>query len=284
MSEIPFIDLESADGRFLIRPIMPYVDPIALAEPPHRHSFHELLWIRRGKGHHRIDDQQLTINPETFYLIGKGRIHYFDEGIDLDGFLIRFTDDFLRGGVDDEAWDYRTTLFSHFAVHHELAIAEDELSTFETLLEQLWHEAQREGFGRDDLLRHLLSALLIRLERSRRRLADQVPDSSASSQLFRAFIEQLETSFRSEHHVTFYAKHLGVTSRQLTGLSRKVTGMTAKQLIRERLMLEARRMLYHTNASVKEIAYALGFRDPSYFAKVFKNEAGVAPRSFQMDD
>ena len=283
MSDIPFVDLESGDGRFLIRPVRPVVDPVALQEPPHRHRFHELLWIRQGRGRHRIDDEALELTPQTFYLIGKGRVHYFDEGRDLEGYLIRFTDDFLRGGVDEDSWDYRTTLFSHFAVEKHLSIPDEEMASFEALLAELWLEAQRRGFGRDGVLRHLLSALLLRLERCRRQISDQEAGSSESSQLFRAFVEELERQFRDNHHVAHYARQLGVTSRQLTALSRQTTGRTAKQLIRDRLMLEARRMLYHTNASVKEIAFSLGFRDPSYFAKVFKQETGVAPRAFNLD-
>src|SRR5690606_22538331 len=88
--------------------------------------------------------------------------------------------------------------------------------------------------------------------------------------IFQEFITALEDNFRQEHSVSFYAEQIHMTPRQLSDIVKTCTGKTAKTLILERIILEAKRHLQHTNASIKEIAFALGFKDSSYFSKVFK--------------
>ena len=278
--EIPLLEIGS-NASFHIRPILRQVDPVAIDEPPHRHNFQELIWIKSGSGEYKLDDKVLNIRPLTFYLIAKGQIHYFTQGVDLDGYVIRFTDDFLldESGVKD--WDYRLTLFNHFAVHQSLTIAKDDLRQFEGLILRMVREQEGDEFGRVTLLRHLLSILLIQLERARRYSADEQPTLSANAAIYQAFLMQLERDFKLHHHVQHYADLQYITPRQLSSIVRRFSGKTAKQQVQDRLMLEARRLLQHTNASVKEVAFSLGFQDPSYFSKVFKQAAGVSPHAYK---
>lgn len=285
---IPIFELSSepsvdSAASFHIRPILRNVDPVEINEPPHRHNFQELIWIKSGDGEHKLDQTVLNIKPRTFYLIAQGQVHYFTQGIELDGYVIRFTNDFLlsESGMGD--WDHRQTLFSHFAVHRSLTIAEHELWQFVGLIERMWNEQNGDGFGRTTLLRHLLSILLIQLERARRDTADDHLPLSPHAASYQAFLTHLETDFKRAHHVQHYAKLLHITARQLSSIVRDFSGRTAKQHIQDRLMLEARRYLQHTNASVKEVAYKLGFNDPSYFSKVFKSAVGVSPHAYKAD-
>ena len=279
-SGIPFLEIGS-DASFHIRPILRHVDPIAMDEPPHRHNFQELIWIKSGRGHHKLDDKVLDIRPLTFYLIAKGQVHYFTQGIDLDGYVIRFTDNFLldESGVGD--WDYRLTLFNHFAKHHSLTIPMDDVRLFEGLLLRMEREQDGEAFGRITLLRHLLSVLLIQLERARRQSADEPLPLSPHAAAYQTFLMHLDRDFTQHHHVQYYADLQHMTPRQLSSIVRRFSGKTAKQQMQDRLMVEARRYLQHTNASVKEIAFSLGFHDPSYFSKVFKQAVGVSPHAYK---
>lgn len=278
---IPFLEIGSEASSFHIRPILRQVDPIAMDEPPHRHNFQELIWIKSGSGEHKLDEQVLDIKPRTFYLIAKGQVHYFTQGIDLDGYVIRFTDDFLldESGVGD--WDYRLTLFNHFAVHHSLTIAVEDLRLFEGLILRMEREQEGNRFGRITLLRHLLSILLIQLERTRQQSADDQPPLSPHAATYQLFLTHLDRDYKQHHHVQYYADLQHITPRQLSSIVRRFSGRTAKQQMQDRLILEARRYLQHTNASVKEVAFTLGFHDPSYFSKVFKQAVGVSPHAYK---
>lgn len=279
---IPYFSLESEVGRnFDIRPLRRQVSPELLQEGPHRHSFQELLWVKSGYGRHKIDDDILEIQSDTFYLITRGQVHLFIEGVDLEGYILRFSDEFLPDDMNTSGWDYRMTLFSHFSVHQMLSPHPDDIPTFQLIMDRMWDEMQDNDFGKMHILRHLLSILLILLERSRRRAPEDHSAQDANLEIFQQFIALLEAQHRDHHSVLYYAEQAHLTPRQLSDIARTCTGKTAKTLILERVVLEAKRLLKHSNASVKEISYALGFKDPSYFSKVFKNLTGKSPNQYK---
>jgi len=281
---IPYFFLETEVGRsFDIRPLRRQVSPELLKEGPHRHNFQELLWVRSGQGKHTIDGDILPIESDTFYLIARGQVHIFTEGIDLDGYILRFSDDFLPDDMNTSGWDYRMTLFSHFAVHQMLTPPAEDIPAFQQLMDSMWDEVQKDNFGKMNILRHWLSILLIMLERSRRNLPEVTTQQDPQLSTFQSFVDLLEDNMHAHHSVGFYADHVHLTPRQLSSITKTFTGRTAKQIILERVILESKRLLKHSNASVKEISYALGFNDPSYFSKVFKNMTGMSPNQFKED-
>lgn len=279
--DIPFLDIDAEPRSFLIRPLRRQVDPVSMNEPPHRHNYQELMWIKKGNGRHRIDQHLLEIQPDTFYLIAQGQVHYFEEGVDLEGYLIRFTDDFLLDTVDEVSWDYRMTLFSHFAIHQSLTLSPEQSDVYERHLARMWREQCNDAFGSQMVLRHLLGMLLIRLERTRREFVPEETAVSPHAEIYQAFLTHLEKDFKQNPTVGYYAKKLHITPRQLSDTAVRFSGKTAKQLIQQRRMLEAKRFLQHTNASVKEISFTLSFRDPSYFSKAFKQAVGVSPHAYK---
>ncbi len=281
-SRIPTVNFSTPQASFLIRPLIRQIDQDEYKEPPHRHNFQELLWIKSGSGHQLVDSEQFTIKPLTFYLIPKGQIHYFNEGIDLEGFLVRFSDDFLQESVGSLSWNYRQTLFSHFTRNRSLSISAANLRRYEGLLQRMWQEQQTKSFGYQAVQRHLLSILLVQLERTRQLSTNDNTQLSKEASIYKEFLEYLERFYRTHHVVTFYADKVGISARKLTQVCRQHAGKTAKTLIQERVVLEAQRYLQHTNLSVKEISYRLGFRDPAYFSKAFKAVVGVAPQAYEV--
>ena len=91
----------------------------------------------------------------------------------------------------------------------------------------------------------------------------------------------IERHFRESHKPREYAPKLKITVGHLNYLSRRHLGRTVGIVIRERLALEARRQLLHSDATSAEVGYALGFKDPAYFARFFKRETGVTPTAFR---
>jgi AraC family transcriptional activator of pobA len=282
--EIRYVDLRPEDRTsFDIRPLLSHPDPAAPSESPHRHNFQELMWFKSGSGRHAIDNQILEIRPHTFYLIAKGQVHQFLEGHDIEGYLIRFTDDFLPDVSSAQTWNCQIALFSNIAINHTLPIGEENVPALELLLQQIVQEYDcQEGFGKYEVLRHLLSILLVRLERTRRTLPREKRKAiDYRDDIFQNFGTLLEEHYKTFHRVDQYAAALNITPRQLSEVLKLFLGKTAKQVIKERLVLEAKRYLKYTNLSVKEIAYALGYKDPSYFSKVFKRFTGVAPQAYR---
>ena len=126
---------------------------------------------------------------------------------------------------------------------------------------------------------HLLIILVAALRLASR--GDSAAVRGPHAQLVGRFRDAVERRFRSQASIIDYAELLGVTAKQLRAACLKVAGKSPLQLIRQRTLLEARRLLIYSNMTIAEIGYSLGFDDPAYFSRFFSSEAGLSPRGFR---
>ena len=257
-------------------------DEGAEPEPPHRHNFQELIWIKSGRGRQAVDGQITDIAPATFYLIAKGQVHQFLEAEKINGYVLRFNEEFRLRGSKSNHRHFTESFFNNVRSIPALSVERNQISDFDALFSLIVGEYDTpHRFGRFAILRHLLQVLLIKIAQNLDAASADGPVDSGHDTVFKDFIALLEEHFKGRHDVAFYADIMAVTARQLSERTKRVIGKTAKQVIEERLVLEAKRALKYTDRSVKEIAYALGYDDPSYFSKVFKKVTGYTPQEFQ---
>lgn len=283
--DIPFHNIKQDDETaFIIRPIQRNIDAAILDESPHRHRYHEILWIRAGSGKHTIDDELIHIEPSTFYWIKQGQIHNFKQGTNLEGYLIRFTNTFLPY---DPHTSISTSLISQFMNSTSLKLSGEGIESAERILACLYEEYQNPPgtTGRLGVLQHLLMAMLIMLERKSRSQSISSLDEhdSPDKEVYRRFLFLLEERFREQHKIGYYASELGVSNRKLSTISKQYAGQTAKQLILECLMREAKRYLAFTQSTLAEITYHLGFEDTAYFCRIFKKQTGKTPQQYKKE-
>jgi AraC family transcriptional regulator, transcriptional activator of pobA len=133
-----------------------------------------------------------------------------------------------------------------------------------------------------ELQRHLLAVVLLWLERwyEAVRVERREPDDP-EVQLQRRFMELLERDFAHHHDAAHYADALGVPPAALSRALAHVTGRTTKELILDRVMLEAARLMRFTDLNVQQVAHRLGYRDPLYFSRAFKRRFGEAPMVYR---
>jgi AraC family transcriptional activator of pobA len=270
----PTVDDLPADADALeVRSIeLEHIDDADVREP-HRHAYHELIWVREGAGRHLIDGAPVEFGPRTLTVIAKGQVHQFEHAERISGYVVRFDDDWLSGSG---RW-----LFSGQDCT-PLTVPEDDAARFDALLELLRVEVERPpGPPSAELRRNLLSAALLWAARWREAQLERGGATSADVQLHRGFLEALERDFTKNHEVRHYASELGVTTGTLSRTLTRLTGRTTKQLILERLLLEAARLLRFSDLSVKEIAARLGFSDQFAFSRAFKRQRGEAPLDFR---
>jgi len=240
---------------------------------PHRHAYHELIWVHDGHGRHLIDGEPVDFGPCTLTLIAKGQVHQFKEADDVSGVVVRFDDDWLTGS--------RRWLFAGGACT-ALSVPADEAPRFEALVDLLRAEIERPtGPESAELRRHLLASVLLWAQRWREAQLEGRGATGTDVELHRRFQELLERDFATSHEAGHYAAELGTTTGTLSRLLTRLTGRSTKQLITDRVMLEATRLLRFSDLSIKEIAARLGFTDQFAFSKAFKRHRGEAPLDFR---
>jgi AraC family transcriptional regulator, transcriptional activator of pobA len=240
---------------------------------PHRHAYHELIWVREGSGRHLIDGEPVEFGPRTLTLIAKGQVHQFERAERVSGVVVRFDDEWLAGS--------RRWLFSGGSCS-ELRVPEADAPRFDALLDLLREEVEQPARPESaELRRHLLSAALLWAQRWREAQLEGGGATSADVQLQQRFLETLERDFATSHEAAHYSAELGVTTGTLSRTLMRLSGRTTKQLILDRVLLEGARLLRFSDLSIKEIAARLGFPDQFAFSKAFKRQRGEAPLDFR---
>jgi AraC family transcriptional regulator, transcriptional activator of pobA len=248
---------------------------------PHRHDYHELIWIRRGRGEHLIDGEPVPVVERTVTVIGRGQVHVFRQGEGLFGRVVQFGEELLVGQRADRcaaAW----LLTGSDAI--TVPVPDAEVARLDGLLETLASELENPADEQSvELRRHLLSVLLLWLERwnDAGGAAGRDVDSS-DIRLQQRFARLLESEFAEHHDASHYADALAVPPAALSRALARVTGRATKELITDRVMLEAARLLRFTDFTVQEVAHRVGFDDPLYFSRAFKRRYGESPMAYRV--
>jgi AraC family transcriptional activator of pobA len=236
---------------------------------PHRHDYNELIWVRDGNGRHLIDGEPVEFGPRTLTLIPKGQVHQFQRADHAAGTVARFGDEWL---ADSRRW-----LFSGGSCA-ALSVPAEDSDRFDHLLDLLHAEVERPaGPESAELRRHLLTAALLWAQRWREEQLEEGGATRSDVELQQRFLELLERDFTVSHEAGHYAAELGVTTGTLSRTLTRLSGRSTKQLITDRVILEAVRLLRFSDLQVKEIAAKLGFSDQFAFSKAFKRQRGQAP-------
>jgi len=247
---------------------------------PHRHDYHELIWTRAGAGRHLLDHRTVPVVPGTITVIGRGQVHVFEQARGLVGAAVRFTDDLLHEGPiarADPAW-----LLAGCGGWN-VTVPAGSHAPLEAVIAALKAESDAPPDARSaDLQRHLLSVLLLWIERwydgerTERRASED-----SGLELYRRFSRALERDFAAHHDAAHYADALAMPQAALSHALSQVTGKSTKELVTDRVMIEATRLLRFTDRTVGEVAFQTGFSDPLYFSRAFKRHAGEPPTVFR---
>ena len=273
MAEPTVDDLPSGSDALEVLPVeLGHIGDGEVREP-HRHAYHELIWVREGSGRHLIDGDAVEFGPRTLTLIAKGQVHQFERAEDVRGTVARFDDEWLG--------DSRRWLFFGGSCT-ALRVPPDDAARFDALLDLLRIEGERPaGPESVELRHHLLSAALLWAQRWREAQLEDAGATGADVKLHRDFLELLERDFEKSHEARHYASELGVTTGTLSRTLTRFAGRSTKQLITDRVLLEAARLLRFSDLSVKEIAARLGFNDQFAFSRAFKRARGEAPLDYR---
>jgi AraC family transcriptional regulator, transcriptional activator of pobA len=248
----------------------------------HRHSFYHLVLFTKGSGTHTIDFNQFKVLPYEIYFMIPGQVHSWDFEGSVDGYIINFSDNLFRSFLLNPNYLERFHFFGGISEDSVCHVPSEVQGKVTQLFEELLSEAGtgNEKEGDIDMIRLLLMQLFIMVERWCKVDNKKAVPQQKQVQLrnFRRLIDQHYLSIKLPKE---YADLLYITPNHLNALCQDLLGKTAGELIRDRVILEAKRLLTNADMTITEIAYNLNFQDNSYFNRFFKKDVGVTPDEFR---
>lgn len=245
---------------------------------PHRKDHYLLVFVRRAGSRQWIDMTPYILKDNTIYFTGPNQIIVKEEFKQLWSTGIAFTREFLS--LQENASLCKLPLIQNPQNGHELLLREADINFVEDMLAKINVEYQHPSEWQQRMLAAYLTVLLTYLSRL---YTEQFKDNKTSVDklLLKKFQAKINECFRELREVGDYASLLHISAGHLSEVVKTQSGKPAIKHIHERLVLEARRLLFHTNNSLKEIAFDLGFSDASYFNRFFKRETGVTPAEYR---
>lgn len=244
---------------------------------PHKHDFYLVVLITKGSGWHEVDFVRYTIEKGSVFMLQPGQMHYWELSSDIDGYVFFHTKTFF-----DEV--YTTFKINHFPFFNsfysnaEFSVSNDKLERLAILMKELITETQLPAYFSIQKIHALLN--LVYIEFSRGFIQENSTIQSAYLNKLLSFENSIELNYKNEKSVQFYANKLNISSKHLNRIVKESLNKTSSDLIAERLILEAKRMLIQLKFNVTQIGYELGYQDKSYFVRFFKKQTGETPMNF----
>ena len=247
----------------------------------HRTGFYHIIWFQQGSPTHLVDFNPIKIKPNTILFLNKDTVQRFDNKTKSGGKAILFTDSFFCRTEADTKFLRSSILFNNLFSVSQIQIGK-HAKLFAELLQQMTTELQNtKDHSQADIIQNLLHNFLLHAEREKRKQNFTEIKKDADLDYVMLFKDLLETHYKNQKQVNYYAKQIIITEKRLNQATAKVLGKTPKELIDGRVLLEAKRILAHTTESIKEIAYHLGFEEPTNFIKYFKKHSQFTPTEFR---
>ncbi|MFN1217835.1 AraC family transcriptional regulator [Chryseobacterium kwangjuense] len=250
-------------------------------EKPHRHDFYAAVLFTNGTGIHEIDFQKYEVSEGSLFFLSPGQIHSWELSEDIDGYIFFCSQEFYEMHyVNQKLRNF--PFFGSVSFPRKLQLDAEELERTDQLFQLLGKEFQSQHVMKDGLILSLMSQVFISATRFFSKDID-VRSSSASLSYFKHyqdFENLLEEYFTSQKSIAYYASLLEITPKHLNRIVQTVVRKTATDVITERVVLEAKRMLIYLDESLVEIAFRLGYEEYSYFVRVFRKSSGMTPTQF----
>ena len=248
--------------------------------PPNRWSYYRIALLKKGSadfttGVYKFQAAKNSLVVVPSRIVSSSR----NWSLDLEGYVLLFNlDFFLQNHFPYKLLEDKRIL-SPF-IFPQIELSDDQASHVAEIFEEIVQEKQGKSLHKNEFIAVKIIELLIVSERlfsETQHFEDNLP----SLDITKKFIELVEANFLHERSVTFYASQLNVHPNYLNAVVKKTTGISAKESIQNRLLLETKFLLHSTKLTIKEIANEVGFSDPNYFTVFFKRCENISPANYR---
>lgn len=249
---------------------------------PHRTTFYHIFLFKNCQPSHLVDFKPIQVKPYSLLFIDRERVHQFDQLLNYDGEVVIFTDDFFCQSEEDIKFLKGSTLFNDLQDNCLLTLDKYPFQKLQNISQEINEELQQfDQQTSPTILKNWLQNFLIVAEREKRKNNTYQSEKNIDFEYTTLFKDLLEKHYKTKRKVGFYAQELAISERRLGQATNMFLGKLPKEIINERITLEAKRLLVYGNYSIKEIAYDLGFEEPTNFIKYFKKQTAQTPLDFR---
>lgn len=253
-------------------------------DEPHRHDFYTIVLVKSGKGEHVIDFNAYAIEQQQIFFINPGQVHQMKEEEATQGYAITFSVPFLIHNAIQLEFIENLNLFHEFGYAPPLALSKEDLSKLVEYAEEMIQVNSEALTYKYETLGALLKLLLIRCNQACTVNVEEHTVVDSAHQLLSSYKQLLDSKYKEWHGVSEYAEELHVSADHLNRVIKGLTGKTAKEHIQSRITVAAKRLLFFSSLSNKELAWELGFSEPANFSAFFKKCTGLSPSEFRKNE
>jgi len=241
---------------------------------PHSHNMYILSFLYQGTIPHYADFERKPVQAPALLILNPDQIHIHPSTAGCKIYSLIFTADFIHG-ENRKLYASFQTIFSQYTVR----LTEQELAEIDKYIQLIKNEYDNKNKGDFMIIKMLLNVIIIYCSKIINRTS--IGPDNTKSELYQRFVLLLRENLAKCHQVTEYARSLNVSTDVLNQVVKDKNSKSPKQMIDEQLLLEAKRALYWSEATVKEIGWTLGFETDSYFNRFFKKHTGITPKRFR---
>ena len=267
----------SPAGRFSIRDLHTVLQGRDLVHELHKHDFFFILALETGRGVHEIDFVPYEVHADTVFILRPGQVHQLELTADSTGYLLEFDTAFYQPhSARAEQW-WKKGVSRNFC-----KVEEGRFRKLLSLLATIFTECNAKQEGYLEAIKANLDLFFIEFVRqSAHPQQVSAGTNNYTQDRYEELLRLLEANITTLKSVSQYAELLNLSVYQLNAITKASVGKTTADLINEQIILEAKRYLLATPNQIKDIAWHLGYEDPSYFIRFFRKHSGQSPEAFR---
>jgi AraC-like DNA-binding protein len=244
--------------------------------------YYRIFWIEDGSGLYDIDFTTFSIDGSGIFCVSPNQIFLVRNEKVKTAYVLSFDKEFYCVETHGKEISCNGLLFNNVHRATGVSVEQKDTALFSVLIDNMINEISNPGNAHREMLETYLRMFMIQ---TLRLIDDEEQKISVEThqrnQIVLDFIALVDKHFRTKHAVSDYASELFISPKSLTKKLKSLGYATPTKVIRERIMIEAKRELKYGTDNVKEIAYELGFEDPAYFSRLFSKEEGLSPLEYR---
>lgn len=276
--EIDFTILSIPD----IHPQIPFVSPVLRAD------YFSFILTKEGAGVYYLDDNKFPFGSRSIYFTNPGHTKSYELHESKDALIITLSEKFLRENVHSEIYGEFPFLLAEKIPPKKLL--KNDFEEFDSLYDQILNEFNKESEYKNRILGNLFMVVLLKIKEKFWSAYNPIEEGSRDSQIVKSFKQLLEIEFKKvlkndqnevKIQVLHFAQELNLHPNYLNAVIKSKTGRTVNDWISKRMLSVAKSLLISSPYSSKEIAYKLGFSEPTHFSRFFKKHTRQSPSVYR---